>query len=159
MIQTPVTLACRRRQQEYRSWSRPFHQPSEPRSNFPPPVAAAVLTVPLFADDTFPSWNDTALKKAIIEFVEKVTQASSDDFVPISERIATFDNDGCLWAEQPMYFQPIFIVDTSKELAPQHPERKNEEPFASVLKGDIKQARAAGEITLPITNNNTTLTS
>src|SRR6188768_2519149 len=73
------------------------------------------------ADDPLPSWNDTAPKKAIVAFVEKVTREGSPDFVPVPERIATFDNDGTLWAEQPIYFQILFAVDRVKALAPQHP--------------------------------------
>jgi len=97
------------------------------------------------AADSLPSWNDTASKKAIVTFVEKVTKEGSPDFVPVAERIATFDNDGCLWSEQPMYFQAFFIFDRIKQLAPQHPGWKDKEPFASVLKGDIKSALAGGE--------------
>ena len=63
------------------------------------------IIVPAIAQDALPSWNDTAPKRAIVAFVEKVTKSGSPDFVPPAERIATFDNDGCLWAEQPMYFQ------------------------------------------------------
>jgi phosphoserine phosphatase len=95
--------------------------------------------------DPLPSWNDTAPKKAIAAFVSRVTTPGSPDFVPLAERIATFDNDGTLWAEQPMYFQAIFILDRIKQLAPQHPEWKSKEPFASVLKGDTKAALAGGE--------------
>jgi phosphoserine phosphatase len=80
-----------------------------------------------------------------VEFVRRVTTPGSPDFVPAPERIATFDNDGCLWAEQPMYFQALFIFDRIKALAPQHPEWKDKEPFASVLKGDVKGALAGGE--------------
>ena len=69
-----------------------------------------------------PSWNETAPKKAIVTFVEQVTREGSPDFVPVAERIATFDNDGTLWAEQPMYFQAFFVFDRIKALAPQHPE-------------------------------------
>ncbi len=98
-----------------------------------------------FAADLLPSWNDTAPKKAITVFVEKVTKEGSPDFVPPAERIATFDNDGCLWAEQPMYFQLLFALDRVKALAPQHPEWKDKEPFASLLKGDVKSALAGGE--------------
>jgi hypothetical protein len=74
-----------------------------------------------------------------------VTKPGSLDFVPVSERIATFDNDGTLWAEQPMYFQAFFVFDRIKQLSPQHPEWKTKEPFASVLKGDVKSALAGGE--------------
>lgn len=108
------------------------------------PVLLALLPLSLIADP-LPSWNDTDSKKAIISFVEKVTKEGSSDFVPPAERIATFDNDGCLWSEQPMYFQAFYIFDRIKELAPKHPEWKEKEPFASVLKGDIKGALAGGE--------------
>jgi phosphoserine phosphatase len=97
------------------------------------------------AQDPLPSWNDGAAKKNIMTFVEKVTTATSPDFVPPAERIATFDNDGTLWAEKPMYFQLLFALDRVKELAPQHPEWKTKEPFASLLKGDMKGVLAGGE--------------
>ena len=100
------------------------------------------------AQDPLPSWNDTAPKQAITAFVEKVTKEGSADFVPVAERIAVFDNDGTLWAEQPMYFQAFFIFDRIKALAPQHPEWAEKEPFASVLKGDLKSALAGGEKSL-----------
>jgi phosphoglycolate phosphatase-like HAD superfamily hydrolase len=99
----------------------------------------------LQAQDPLPSWNDTAPKKAIIAFVERVTKEGSPDFVRSEERIATFDNDGTLWCEQPMYFQLLFALDRLKVLAPQHPEWKTKEPFASLLKGDLKGALAGGE--------------
>lgn len=97
------------------------------------------------ASDPLPSWNDGKAKQAIIAFVKKVTTPGSPDFVPPAERIATFDNDGTLWAEQPMYFQLLFALDRVKALAPQHPEWKEKEPFASLLKGDVKGALAGGE--------------
>jgi phosphoglycolate phosphatase-like HAD superfamily hydrolase len=108
-------------------------------------IAATLLAVNAFAADPLPSWNDTSPKQAIIAFVEKVTKEGSAHFVPVPQRIAVFDNDGTLWAEQPMYFQAFFIFDRIKALAPQHPEWKDEEPFASVLKGDVKSALAGGE--------------
>lgn len=95
--------------------------------------------------DPLPSWNDTASKKAIVTFVERVTKQGSPDFVPETDRIATFDNDGTLWAEQPMYTQLAFALDRVKVLAPQHPEWTTVEPFASLLKGDVKGALAGGE--------------
>ena len=95
--------------------------------------------------DPLPSWNDGNAKLSIIAFVAKVTKEGSPDYVPPAERIATFDNDGTLWAEQPMYFQLIFALDRVKALAPQHPEWKDNEPFASLLKGDVKTALAGGE--------------
>ena len=97
------------------------------------------------AADPLASWNDGPAKKAITEFVAKVTKEGSPDFVPPEERIATFDNDGTLWCEQPMYFQLLFALDRVKALAPQHPEWKTKEPFASLLKGDVKAAFAGGE--------------
>ncbi len=105
----------------------------------------SVLTHLAYAADPLPSWNDTVPKQAIIAFVEKVTKEGSADFVPVPERIATFDNDGTLWSEQPMYVQAFFVFDSIKRMAPQHPEWKDLEPFASVLKGDTKAALAGGE--------------
>jgi len=105
----------------------------------------ASFSLPAFAADPLPSWNDTAQKKAIVAFVERVTKESSLDFVPPESRIATFDQDGTLWAERPMYFQFFFALDRVKALAPQHPEWKDKEPFASLLKGDMKGALAGGE--------------
>ena len=104
----------------------------------------AVLAIAQTADP-LPSWNDGNAKLSIIAFVAKVTKEGSPDYVPPAERIATFDNDGTLWAEQPMYFQLIFALDRVKALAPQHPEWKDNEPFASLLKGDVKTALAGGE--------------
>jgi len=97
------------------------------------------------AGDPLPSWNDGKAKESIVSFVAKVTKEGSPDFVLPAERIATFDNDGTLWGEQPMYFQLFFALDRVKELAPQHPEWKDTEPFASLLKGDVKAALAGGD--------------
>ncbi|MGB8433508.1 MAG: HAD family hydrolase, partial [Burkholderiales bacterium] len=99
----------------------------------------------LAQSDPLPSWNDGATKEAMIAFVKATTTQGSPRFVPPPERIATFDNDGTLWAEQPMYFQLLFALDRVKALAPQHPEWKTEEPFASLLKGDVSKALAGGE--------------
>lgn len=109
----------------------------------PAPTAAATPAATLA--DPLPSWNDGARKRAILDFVAKVTKEGGPDFVPVAERIAVFDNDGTLWAEQPMYFQFLFAVDRIRALAPQHPEWKTTEPFASVLRGDIHAALAGGE--------------
>ena len=113
-------------------------------------IAAVALitmtcTAPGLAQEPLPSWNDTGPKKAIVAFVERVTKQGSPDFVPPAERIATFDNDGTLWAEQPIYVQLVFALDRVKALAPLHPEWKDQEPFASLLKGDLKGALAGGE--------------
>jgi phosphoglycolate phosphatase-like HAD superfamily hydrolase len=111
-------------------------------------LALLLLANAAFAADPLPSWNDTGPKRAIVTFVEQVTREGSPTFVPAAERIATFDNDGTLWAEQPMYFQLAFALDRVKALAPQHPEWKDKEPFASLLKGDLKAALAGGERSL-----------
>jgi hypothetical protein len=97
------------------------------------------------AGDPLPSWNDGPAKQAILTFVKQTTDRGSPKFVPPPERIATFDNDGTLWAEQPMYVQLLFALDRVKQLAPQHPEWKTQEPFASLLKGDVSNALAGGD--------------
>ena len=86
--------------------------------------------------DPLPSWNEGASKQAILDFVAAVTEEGGDQFVPEADRIATFDNDGTLWTEQPMYAQAFFILDQVKTLAPQHPEWQTEQPYAAVLAGD-----------------------
>ncbi len=109
-------------------------------------VAVLLLfSVRLSAADSLPSWSDGPAKKAIIEFVEKVTKEGGADFVPVSERIATFDNDGTLWCEQPLPVQLYFALDRVKELAPQHPEWKDKQPFKAVMEGDMKALMAGGE--------------
>jgi hypothetical protein len=100
--------------------------------------ALAVTTTVAQSTDPLPSWNEGKSKKSITDFVAKVTKPGTPDFVQPAERIATFDNDGTLWAEQPMYFQLLFGIDRVKELAPQHHEWKDKEPFKSVLTGDLK---------------------
>jgi haloacid dehalogenase-like hydrolase len=102
-------------------------------------------TSALAQTDPLPSWNDGATKESIVAFVRATTTQGSPRFVPPPERIATFDNDGTLWAEQPLYFQLLFALDRVKALAPQHPEWRTEEPFASLLKGDVRKALAGGE--------------
>ena len=95
--------------------------------------------------DPLPSWNDTSPKQAIIGFVDKVTKPGSADFVPPEDRIATFDNDGTLWVEQPMYVQLAFAIARVKQLAPHHPEWKTKQPFKGVLDGDMKAVAASGQ--------------
>ena len=107
------------------------------------PTATDLQPVP--AADPLLSWNQRATKQQILDFVSRVTDPQSPDFVPEPERIATFDNDGTLWAEKPLYVQLFFALDRVKELAPQHPEWKNTEPYASLLKGDVNAALAGGE--------------
>ena len=97
------------------------------------------------AADPLPSWNDGAAKQAVLRFVGEATREGSAGFVAPAERIAVFDNDGTLWAEQPFYFQGAFAVDRVKALAPQHPEWRSQQPFQSVLAGDLAGALAGGE--------------
>jgi putative hemolysin/phosphoglycolate phosphatase-like HAD superfamily hydrolase len=94
--------------------------------------------------DALPSWNDGAAKRAIVDFVARTTTAGNPQFVAEAERIAVFDNDGTLWAEQPIYFQFAFALDRVKAMAPQHPEWKEREPFKSVLAGDMAALAASG---------------
>jgi phosphoglycolate phosphatase-like HAD superfamily hydrolase len=108
-------------------------------------LAPLILGMSTQAAELLPSWNEGPAKQAIIEFVQATTDKASLKFVPPEDRIATFDNDGTLWAEQPVYFQLLFAVDRVKALAPQHPEWKEQEPFASLLKGDVQGALARGE--------------
>ena len=95
--------------------------------------------------DPLPSWNDGAAKTAITGFVSRVTRDGGNDFVPVPQRIAVFDNDGTLWCEQPVYFQFAFALDQIRTLAPRHPEWKSSGPFRSLLKNDLKGVLASGE--------------
>lgn len=99
----------------------------------------------LAQSDPLPSWNDGAVKKSITDFVTKVTTQGGPDFVPAAERIATFDNDGTLWCEQPIYFQVAFAFDRVRALARKHPEWKNKQPYKGLIAGDIKAALSAGK--------------
>jgi phosphoglycolate phosphatase-like HAD superfamily hydrolase len=113
--------------------------------------ALAILATPLAsisanaADDPLASWNEGATKKSIMDFVALVTKEGGADYVKPEERIATFDNDGTLWAEQPYYFQLAFALDRVKAMAPEHPEWKDMDPFKSVLAGDLKGVLAGGD--------------
>ncbi len=91
-------------------------------------------------DDLLPSWNDGAAKIAIVDFVQRVTKVGGPDYVPTEERIAVFDNDGTLWAEQPVYVQSAFAMDRVKQLAPQHPEWKDEQPFKAAIEGTMRRS-------------------
>jgi hypothetical protein len=95
--------------------------------------------------DPLPSWNEGATKKSITDFVARVTTQSGPDFVPVEQRIATFDNDGTLWVEQPIYVQFAFALDRVKEMAPMHPEWKDKQPFKAALEGDMKALMESGE--------------
>jgi len=106
---------------------------------------ALLFAVSGVSAQTLPSWNEGKAKSAIVAFVKTVTDKKSKDYVAPAERIAVFDNDGTLWSEQPLYFQLAFALDRVKVLAPQHPEWKTQEPFAALLRGDLKTALAGGE--------------
>jgi len=109
-------------------------------------LSATLLPVSAFAQsDRLPSWNDGQVKQAILEFVGRTTREGGPDYVAPAERIATFDNDGTLWAEQPIYFQFAFAMDRVRALAAEHPEWKERQPFASVLAGDMNGLVATGQ--------------
>jgi phosphoglycolate phosphatase-like HAD superfamily hydrolase len=100
---------------------------------------------PVKVVDPLPSWNDSAAKQSIFDFVVRVTDPESPDFVPEPERIAVFDNDGTLWSEQPAYFQLFFAMDRVRALAPEHPEWATRQPFQAVLENDMNALAEAGE--------------
>lgn len=113
-------------------------------------LSAAVFGSPVVgfaadASDPLPSWTNGTAKQAILAFVARVTTEQGADFVPTAERIATFDNDGTLWAEQPYYFQLAFAFDRIKAMAPQHPEWKDHEPFKALLQNDKAAFASSGE--------------
>jgi hypothetical protein len=108
-------------------------------------VAGLVFATSAVSAEPLPSWNDGASRQAIVSFVEKVTKPGGEGFVAPAERIAVFDNDGTLWSEQPLYVQLVFALDRVKKLAPQHPEWKDQEPFRSVLGGDIPGVLKSGK--------------
>ena len=97
------------------------------------------------SSDPLPSWNDVASKNSIIAYVTDVTNVKSKNFIPIEDRIATFDNDGNLWAEQPAYFQLFFAIDKVKAMSANHPEWKDLQPFKAVLDNDIEELKKQGE--------------
>ncbi len=114
-------------------------------------VLALVASVPASnvrsqpAAPALAAWNDTPTKKAITDFVGRVTTPGSPNFVPPAERVAVFDNDGTLWSEQPVYVQVAFALDRVKALAPEHPEWWDKQPFKAVLEGDHKALAATGQ--------------
>jgi hypothetical protein len=95
--------------------------------------------------DALASWNEGTTKQSIIDFVRRVTTPGGPDFVPVDQRIATFDNDGTLWIEEPMYVQLAFVLDRVKALAPLNPGWKNKQPFKAVLDRDMRALAASGE--------------
>jgi hypothetical protein len=105
-------------------------------------IMAVLAAAPARADDALPSWNEGPTKKAITDFVARVTRDGSADFVPPAERIAVFGNDGTLWSEQPLYFQAMFAIDRIKAIATDHPDWKDRQPFKGILEDDLKAALA-----------------
>ena len=97
------------------------------------------------AEDPLPSWNDSPSKEAILDLVKRITDRESKEYVAPADRVATFDNDGTLWCEQPMYVELAFSFDRIKTLAPSHPEWKEKEPFKALLAGDLKAVMEMGE--------------
>jgi phosphoglycolate phosphatase-like HAD superfamily hydrolase len=97
------------------------------------------------AADPLPSWNDGPARAAILDFVGAVTTEGGSEFVPVPQRVATFDNDGTLWSEQPIYFQVLFAMDRVRALSAEHPEWKTTQPFKVAVDGDLKGLAAAGE--------------
>lgn len=95
--------------------------------------------------DPLPSWNEGSTKQAIVEFVQSVSNQSSQNYVPVEDRIAVTDNDGTLWAEQPLYFQFLFAFDRVKAMVPRHPEWKDKMPFKALMENDMKAFAATGE--------------
>ena len=108
-------------------------------------IEASESEVAMLAEDPLPSWNEGPSKAAIMAFVEKVTTQGSPSFVPEEDRIATFDNDGTLWSEQPMYFQFTFALDRIRAMAPDHPEWSDKQPFKALLEGDMEAVMKEGE--------------
>ena len=108
-------------------------------------VEPAAVEVKAEVVDPLPNWNDTPTKQAIISFVDQVTDPESTHFVPVPDRIATFDNDGNLWSEQPAYFQLFFAMDRVKATANEHPEWQDQQPYKAVLEDDMEALVATGE--------------
>ena len=108
-------------------------------------IVLVLFATPAYAVDPLASWNDGPAKKAIVNFVEKVTQEGGPDYVPPAERIAVFDNDGTLWGEQPLYVQLVFAIDRVKALAAEHPEWKDKQLFKAVLENDIEALAKSGK--------------
>lgn len=107
-------------------------------------LAMAAAIGPAWAQD-LPSWNEGPIKDAIIDFVTAATTEGGPGWVEPEDRIATFDNDGTLWTEHPVYFQFMFVSDRIRHLAPRHPEWKLQPPFKGILEGDTKAVAASGE--------------
>nr|WP_245441558.1 HAD family hydrolase [Rhizobium vallis] len=105
-----------------------------------------VAAEPVFSQEPLPSWNDTAARSRIMDFVKATVTEGGEGYFAPADRIAVFDNDGTLWCEQPYYIQLGFMLDRVKALAPQHPEWKTKEPFKSILDDDLKGIAKGGEM-------------
>ena len=108
-------------------------------------VAVATETKEIVEKVVLPSWNDVTSKKNIVAYVTDVINPESPNFIEIKDRIATFDNEGNLWAEQPVYFQLYFAMDRIKAMAAEHPEWKTEQPYQAILEDDMQALLAQGE--------------
>ena len=136
-----------------RQWCEARERATPCRAKAAGPLAGAIAvalvvahtSLAAAAEASLPSWNDGAAKQTIVAFVQRVTTPGTPDFVPEPQRIATFDNDGTMWIEQPMYVQLAFTLDRVKALAPKHPDWKEKPPFNAILKGDMKGFAASGE--------------
>jgi phosphoglycolate phosphatase-like HAD superfamily hydrolase len=106
---------------------------------------AGVSSCAALREDPLPSWNEGPTKSALVDFVGRSTKDGGEDFVPPAERVAVFDNDGTLWAEQPAYFQLLFAMDRVRALAPEHPEWSTTQPFQAVLENDMQALAASGK--------------
>jgi hypothetical protein len=109
---------------------------SSPANDKTPPTALANDTTASLSD-ALPSWTDGPTKKRIVDYISDITKAGSPDFIPVSERNATFDNDGTLWSEQPIYFQLFYVLDRIKAMAPKHSEWKNQQPYKAILDNNM----------------------
>jgi len=108
------------------------------------PTSAQPAAQPLPTADPLASWNDGPNRQAILDFVSRVTDPGNSEFVPAAERVATFDNDGTLWAEQPLYFQLLFALDRVRSMADDHPEWQTEQPFKAILEDDRETLATMG---------------
>jgi len=111
----------------------------------PPPEPPQAVAAQVLQPNPLPSWREGPPRKAILDFIERVTVQGSADFVPLAERVAVFDNDGTLWSEKPVPFQVMFALDQVRAMAPQHPQWQKLEPFASALRGDVQGLAKSGE--------------
>ena len=124
-----------------------FHRRTVLKALFTSVAGTIILskTGALAQGNPLPSWRDGKARQSILDFVATVTREGSPGFVPVPQRVATFDNDGTLWCEHPMYVQLAFALDQVKERAREHPEWKKKQPFKAVLDGDMKALAASGE--------------